>query len=766
MRRAIVTAMAILLTFMSVNGQKVGLVLSGGGAKGVAHIGLIKAMEEHDIPIDYVVGTSIGAIIGSMYAMGYSTDEMVNLIMSEEFSRWYSGEDDSRYRFYFKQNDPTPSLGTLHFDLHDSLLVVRPQSTSIVNPNQMNLAFVNLFSSAGAACGGDFDKLMVPFRCIGADVYNKRRIVMSHGDLGNSVRASMTFPFVFKPISIDGVIVYDGGIYDNFPYDVMIDEFHPDFIVGSIVSGPDSIPDADNLYGQLRSMIIQENDEDYVMPAENGIAVDMNLDDVRLLDFQRADELVKRGYEYAMGYIDSITSCIKSRRSLDVVRKRREEFKSEMPEMVFRNIIVDGVSEHQAEFLEREFRQDNASGEKFGFEELKRGYFRLLSDNGVKDIVPKASYNHADSTFSLILDVDLDDKMMLHLGGGLSTSSTSQLYAGISYKSVGNYSVDYLLDGQVGRAYNDAQFTIRLDMAKKTSKALSMKLAFSNFNFYNQKYIFTNSDNPAFNKDNELFLKLKATWPFLNESKAELSFGGALHNDYYTNSKNISNFKYDITRSQMLGASAKFIANTLNALQYPTQGYTAYIQGDIYTSRDKYMPRSISDESTYTNKSWLQMTVLADVYTKVSPKLTLGNYMKLYYSTRGLCDSYQATMMQAGRFEPTVNSLFIYNNDFRANKYVAYGFKPIYNLNRFFHLRGEFYGFLPFFPICSDANSKPYRGEAFSEISFLGEVSLVAKYERVSANVFLNINGKSGRWESPTFGITIGYLMPGERFIE
>ncbi len=766
MRHIALILIATLCAFIPVNGQKVGLVLSGGGAKGMAHIGVIKALEENDIPIDYVVGTSMGAIIGSLYAMGYTPDEMTALILSDEFRKWYGGEQDHTYRFFFRHDDPTPSLASLRFNFGDSLFTARPQSTSIVNPRQMNLGFVDVFAGANAVCDGDFNKLMVPFRCVGADVYNKRNVVMSDGDLGNAVRASMSFPFVFKPIKIDGITVYDGGIYDNYPYDVMLEEFNPDFLIGSVASGLDPIPDEDDLYGQLRSMIIQEDNSNYTIPDGKGISLEMNLQDVRLLEFQRAEEISNRGYYYAVAMMDSIKKCVPARRSSSIVNNSREYFKSRVPELKFNEIRINGVSDVQAEFFEREFRQDNGDGQMFDYEGLRRGYFRLLSDNGIKEIIPSTSYNAIDSTFTLTLDIDLDDKPMLHIGGGLSTSSTSQLYAGISYKRISNYSLDCLLEGQVGRSYNDAQLTVRLDMAKRLAKALSLKVAYYNFNYYNQKYIFTNSENPAFNKNNEFFVKLKAALPFLNDSKAEFSAGAALQNDYFSQAQTLSDFKYDIDRYKTLGMTIKFIANTHDAPQYPTSGHKTYIVGGLYTSQERYLPRGEDNGVPLSAQSWLQMIFETDTYSRVSNRFTIGNYVRLYYSTRGFSNNYNATMMRAGKFEPTVNSVFIHNKIFRASQYISYGFKPIIHINRFMHVRGEFYGFLPLFPIYCNESGKAYRGDFLSDFSYLGEISLVAHYGRISANAFINVSGNTHGAEAPSFGITIGYLMPGERFME
>ena len=103
--------------------QKVGLVLSGGGAKGAAHIGVIKALEENGIPIDYITGTSAGAIVGSLYAMGYTPEEMVELMLSEEFSYWQTGTVENEYKYYFKRPDPTPEFGHFSIDMTDSLQV-------------------------------------------------------------------------------------------------------------------------------------------------------------------------------------------------------------------------------------------------------------------------------------------------------------------------------------------------------------------------------------------------------------------------------------------------------------------------------------------------------------------------------------------------------------------------------------------------------------------------------------------------------------------
>lgn len=170
----------LFLLLPPIHAQKVGLVLSGGGAKGLTHIGIIRALEENGIPIDYIAGTSMGAIVGSLYAMGYSPDEMEALLKSDDFKRWYSGNVEEKYIYYFKKNPPTPEFINIRISLKDSLKNVKPQflPTSIVDPIQMNIVFLQLFGQATAASKANFDSLYIPFRCIASDVYNKRPLIL------------------------------------------------------------------------------------------------------------------------------------------------------------------------------------------------------------------------------------------------------------------------------------------------------------------------------------------------------------------------------------------------------------------------------------------------------------------------------------------------------------------------------------------------------------------------------------------------------------
>lgn len=571
MKRFFLFLSACLLLLPFVQAQKVGLVLSGGGAKGMTHIGIIRALEENNIPIDYITGTSMGAIIGSLYAMGYSPDDMEALLRSEDFKRWYSGQVEPEYGYYFKQNRPTPEFFNIRFSFKDSLHI-KPQilPTSMVNPIQMNLVFVELFARATAACSGDFNRLFVPFRCIASDVYNKKPLIMRRGDLGDAVRASMSFPFVFKPIEIDSVLAYDGGIYNNFPTDIMREDFKPEVIIGSVVAANPGKPKENDLMSQLENMIMQKTD--YTLPDSLGIIMTFKYDDVSLWDFDRLQELHDIGYNRTISLMDSIKGRIHRRVSAENVRLRRLVYRSNLPQFRFRDIYIEGANPQQQAYIKKEFHDEDH--EVFTYEDLKRGYFRLLSDNMISEIIPHAVYDSENDLYSLHLKVKMEDNFSVRMGGSVSTTSSNQIYLGLGYQDLNYYSKEITLDGQIGKVYNNAQLMAKIDLPTRIPTSYRLIASLSTFDYYKKDKLFSKNDKPSFNSKDERFVKLMVALPFLANKRAEISIGyGKLQDNYFQSSViNFDKDRSDRSTYNLLGGAIGFYGSTLNARQYATKG--------------------------------------------------------------------------------------------------------------------------------------------------------------------------------------------------
>lgn len=764
MKRYLLLLVLALCCFHIAQAQKVGLVLSGGGAKGMTHIGIIRALEENNIPIDYIAGTSMGAIVGSLYAMGYSPDDMEALLRSPDFKRWYSGQVEPQYEYYFKKGRPTPEFLNIRFAFRDSL---RAKSlrlpTSMVNPIQMNLVFVELFARSTAACHGNFDDLFVPFRCIASDVYNKKPLVMRNGDLGDAVRASMSFPFVFKPIEIDSILAYDGGIYNNFPTDVMREDFHPDVIIGSVVAANPSKPNENDLMSQIENMVMQKTD--YSIPDSLGIVMTFKYDDVSLLDFDRLDELHDIGYNRTMSIMDSIKSRIHRRANADNVRLRRMVYRSNLPQFRFRDIYIEGANAQQQAYIKKEFHDD--PHEVFTYEDLKRGYFRLLADNMISEIIPHAVYDPQTDLYSLRLKVKMEDNFSVRIGGSVSTTSSNQIYLGVGYQNLNYYSKEVTIDGQIGKIYNNAQFMARFDLPTRVPTSYRLIGSISTFDYYKKDKLFSRHDIPSFNSKDERFLKLMVSLPFLANKRAEFSFGiGKLEDNYFQS--NVIDFEKDRSDQSMyrlLGGTIGFYGSTLNARQYATKGYYEKLIAQIFTGKEKFIPGNSPETATWKERqSWLQISYMKEAYHTMSPKFTLGWMAEAVYSSKNFSENYTATMMQACDFSPTPHSELMYNEAFRANQYIAAGIKPIYVLNDMFQVRTEFYGFVPIFPIKKNSFNKAYYGKVFSRFEYLGELSVVCHLPFGAISAYVNhYSSPRKEWN---VGITLGWQLFNYRFIE
>ncbi|NDV59768.1 patatin-like phospholipase family protein [Bacteroides sp. 519] len=766
MRKFLLFILSVLYLSLPTQAQKVGLVLSGGGAKGLTHIGIIRALEENNIPIDYVTGTSMGAIIGALYAMGYSADDMETLIGSEDFARWYTGKVEEDYMYYFKANRPTPDFFNIRLSFQDSLSNVTSQflPTSVVNPIQMNLVFIELFAAATAASKGNFDNLFVPFRCIASDVYNKKELVLKDGDLGDAVRASMSFPFVFKPIEIDGVLAYDGGIYNNFPTDVMQTDLQPDIIIGSVVAKNPSKPDEKDIMNQLENMIMQKTD--YTMADSLGILLTFRYDNVTLMDFHKLKELEKIGYDRTMSMMDSIKSRIHRRVDKENVQLRRMIYRSSYPELRFKNIYIEGANSKQRAYIRSEFERDDSGF--FGYESIKRAYFRLLSDKVISEIMPHAVYRPDESVFDLYLKVKIEDQFSIRLGGNVSTTSSNQIYFGITYQDLNFYSKEFSLDGQIGKIYNNAQFMAKMDFPTAIPTSYRFITSVSTLDYFKKDKIFSNRDKPAFTQKEERFAKLIVALPFLSSKRAEFSFGVAELDDKYfqENTINFDEDKYDRSKYRIFGGSISINGSTLNRRQHATQGYSEALVAQIYKGKEKFKPGMRSEEIPryHQNHTWLQISYTREDYHKITSKFTLGTYIEGLFASRNFSENYTATMLQAGEFAPTAHSRLTYNEAFRANQYMATGIRPIYHINNLFHFRGEFYGFLPIFPIERTSLNKAQYGKSFSSFEYMGELSLICALPFGSISAYLNhYSSPKKEWN---VGITLGWQLFNYRFFE
>ena len=745
--------------------QKVGLVLSGGGAKGAVHLGIIKALEENNIPIDCIAGTSIGAVVGSLYAMGYTPDEILDLFMSDQFYYWQTGKVEEKYRYFFRKNPYQPDFIKFNVPLNDSLSIRTTDllPNSLINPIQMNQAFLQLFSQANAQCNENFDNLFVPFLCIASDVFDKKMIVFRSGDLGTAVRASMTFPLVFKPIMKDSIPLFDGGIFDNFPVNPMKNAFHPDFIIGSSVASEKMKKPSDmDLYKLVENVIMQKTS--YNINPEDGIMLNFTLDDVGLLDFNKSKTLFDMGYEAALGLMDSIKGRIQRRVSLEELTERRRIYKNSLPALVFRNIYITGVNSVQKEYIENQIHKDNQT--HFTMDDFKKTYFRLLSNPKIQEIYPHAVWDSISNIFDLYLDVQIRNEITIAFGGNVSSMSANQLYLGIGYRSLTDFFSGFNLDMQVGNTYNGIALTGKIEVPSSTLPMdISGTITHNYRKYYESEKLFIDTDVSTFIHQRETYGKIGIGFPFQNKARMDVFMGyGSLEDKYYRSNTGpyyLNNF--DRSVYNLFSTGLLYRKNTQNAKQYPIRGQNHYIYAQYISGNENYFPAQ-NEAKTSQFQSWIQLDAFLNNIHSINSKFNFGYMVESVVSSKNLLSNYTASVLQAPSYTPTLFSKIVFNEAFRANQFLAGGIVPIWKLNSTIHLQGDFHGFLPLFPLRRGENDKAKYGQLFTHPAYLGEISLVAQLPFMSISLFTNYYSyPKDNWN---FGLNIGYLIFGPKFIQ
>jgi len=191
------------------------LALSGGGARGIAHIGVLRALEENGIVVDGIAGTSMGALVGALYASGYRAKELRTIVDSFDWNKAFSGRPERVLVPLARRLDEEPALLSLGFEPWKVLL-----PPSALSDYGIGRFLIRHLAGPGYSAGGDFDHLPIPFRAVAARLDNAQRVVLARGDLARATRASLSIPIFFPPVEWEGTLLVDGGVADNIPVGV------------------------------------------------------------------------------------------------------------------------------------------------------------------------------------------------------------------------------------------------------------------------------------------------------------------------------------------------------------------------------------------------------------------------------------------------------------------------------------------------------------------------------------------------------------------
>lgn len=749
----------VYLIFSSflIQAQKVGVVLSGGGASGIAHIGVLRALEDNHIPIDYITGTSIGALIGSLYAIGYSPNQIEAIVKTEKFRNWSQGVIDQKHAYYFKRSDDDASWIT--FKLDTAILNTIP--TNIISPIAMDFALMELTGSSSALANYNFDSLFIPFRCVAANIEQRKPVIFRKGDLAQAVRASMSYPFYIRPISIDGQLLFDGGLYNNFPSNIMYEDFYPDFMIGSNVTSNNPPPKADNILSQIRCML--QSKSDYNILCEAGVIIQPKTD-VGLFNFNNVEVLIDSGYVSTMREMEFIKAHIKRRVSSAEIFDNRVKYKSQEVKMIFDNIYIDGLNKKQSEYARKILRHKN---KLIGLDEIKEGYFRLASDNKIKYIYPKAIYNHNTGYYDLYLNVKKEKNILTSFGGNFSNRPISEGFIGLQYNYLGSFANSVSANAYFGKLYSSVNIKTRFDFPYKIPLYIEPNFTWNKWDYYKSSNAFLEDVKPAFLIQSEEHGNLNIGFPTGKKGKIVGGLGGAHISDrYYLTSQFSQLDTADRTNFNAFTSQAYYEINSLNRKQYANQG--EYVNFKIrYVNGDEInIPGStaVDTEKYSKHHEWVTLKLVAERYFNRRGTLKIGVYGEGAYSTQSIFNNYTSSVLSAPSFQPTPDSKTIFKENYRTYKYIAGGLKFVVNVFKNVELRAEGYVFQPYQTLIKTTDLKTEFGLPFALQHYIGTAAAI--WHSPLGPVSINVNYYDQEKNPFSLLFHFGYIIFNKRALE
>jgi NTE family protein len=735
--------------------QRVALVLSGGGSKGAAHIGVLKALEEQHIRVDYIVGTSIGAIVGSLYASGYSPQEIEDILSSEEYGRMAAGIMDNQYILYMKKEDPNASWISLDVNFRKKITSALP-SKLIIDPYEMDLSFMQMLGPASAACHNDFNRLMIPFRCVVADVDSSRPVIMRSGDLGSAVRGSMSIPFVFQPITINNHLVFDGGMYDNFPVDIALKEFNPDIVIGSRVAERFSSPEKDDAFSQLLYMLMQNQNDTINFP--RSVLITPSLPQMSLLNFDKVKEFSDSGYAATRRKADAIARLVTERVPQEYYKRKRDDFNSHKPAVIFDSIHITGLNNHQSAYL----RQQLKHGTRYLTpEQLRKYYLRFVNEGFTKSIFPVARYNPATGYYDLYLDILKADNFNFQVGGNLSLGTSNEGFLQLTYRYLWTKALHFTVNGYFGRFYNSFRGVARIDFNSKIPWFIDMGYTFNGMNYFRGATYFFDDKTPTYIILNDNFGEIRTGIPVTPKGKvsAELVFGDT-HSKYYQSNTFTRADTADQTTFSFFAPSLTFDLNSLDRKQYASAGARFRVSVSYVNGREGWLPGTFSKskEEFVKQHQWFQLRILYDNYFQTIGPLKLGFYGEGLFSNQPFFGNYTSTLIYAPAFQPLPDMQSQFLSAFRSTNYLAGGLKTVVRIIKKLDFRLEGYIFQPYRELQENPEDQTAMyGPPFSDRSYLASGTLVFHSFLGPVSVGVNYYDKS---PNPVqFNINFGYTI-------
>jgi NTE family protein len=747
----------LLLSFQSFT-QKVGLVLSGGGAMGFAHIGVLKALEENRIPIDYITGASSGALVGAMYASGYSPLEIERYVKSDRFKTIADGTLESHNKFLFYNEDEDADI--ISFGISLDSLNQRILPTKFKNSTLLDYQILVYLGTVSEYVNNDFSKLLVPFQCVASDITTKKSVLLNSGKLNEAVRASMTYPFFIQPIKINNQLLFDGGLYNNFPSNIMESSFNPDFIIGSNVSSNASPPSETDILSQIINMTVTPTN--YSIPEKKGIIITPKTG-ITTFNFNEIDKAIQSGYDETIKIIDSLRRHIKRIENLEKLNERRSKFNQ-----IGRKIIISAVETENTNFSSEYFIKKSILPNKSILDSttFAKHYFRLSENPGVDFLYPSFKLLK-DSTYKLLLNSRKSKELTFEVGGLFSSRSINTGYLGIKINRI--HKRDYYIKAEsyFGKFYGSAKIIGSLTFPTKIPITLQSYYVINRWDYYKSLSSFFEDVKPSFIIQNENYFGALIKTPLGNNGKFILDYRKFdIIDKYYQTINFTSKDTSDFTRFNGYCLKVHTEINTLNRKQFASSG-------ELYSLKIKYVKGLEDSESGSTasnkyiifkNHSWIVGQFEIQKFIINHKNYHFGLHCKSTFSTQSLFANYTASLLSLQEFSPFPDCQTLFLPEYRSTKFIGLGVNNIFSIYKNIDLRTDIYLYQPFRNLNKTNDISLYyeKAKLFSE--YLFSTSLI--YSSPVGPIRLTANYFPQQKNPINLLFTYGYLLFNERAIK
>lgn len=484
----LLTTICVLILSTHVSGNtkySTALVLSGGGARGLAHIGVIRALEEIEFYPDLVVGTSIGAAIGALYACGYSSTEIEDIVKSVKWDEILSLDPYREIELISQKASSLPPIFSLRFD--EKLNITFPKNLLPMH-GLYELIFRNTIHSEYTA-SSDFDNLAIPFRAIATDIKTGKMVILERGNLAKAVAASSSYPFVFAPVTVDSFLLIDGGLTNNLPCDVA-KGMGSKFIVASDMTSRVVPLDYDiDLMTFLNQTI---NTMSFFSDTRNielaDVLIRPDIDFISSSDFDSIDVLIQKGYEETKKHLEKIKPYSKENLSY---RNFLENAEKSLENTRIREIKFVNNKATREFVLTREM--EIAEGDTWDIEAVIKSMRNLISTrlfNNVNISIEQVSRDLID----LIVELEEKERTLFSFGARYDTEKEARAFISMQYRNFLGSGINNNIYLIASEQYRKLGWDFRVPRIFTTNLTNNISL----FQEYENIPIYQNSERVAF----------------------------------------------------------------------------------------------------------------------------------------------------------------------------------------------------------------------------------------------------------------------------